>query len=172
MPAKRKPGRGRGVDATGRSKREGRFLKLEHFLLHSAAWRALKPVERAIYLELAQRFNGSNNGEISFSVREAADYVHCAKDTATKAFHELETVGFIRRNICGSFDYKKRHATTWILTEHPYQNNPATKDFMSSRPENLKPGPKQRTRRPNIRTRPPNLNGFNGVSGPHLGPKH
>ena len=171
MASKRKPGRGRGIDAKGRSKRGGRFLMLEHFLLKSAAWRALSPVQRAIYIEIAQRFNGMNNGEISLSVREAARYVHCAKDTAAKAFHELERIGFIRRNVCGSFDYKKRHATTWILTAVPHQNNPATKDFMSWRHQNLKPGPKRRTDCPNKRTQATNLNEFNGFAVPHSGLK-
>jgi hypothetical protein len=103
-------------------------------------------------LALAQRYNGYNNGEISMSVREAARLLHVAKDTATKAFRELEAKGFIRRNICGSFNWKIRHATTWILTEHAFGDQLATKEFARWQPENLKAGPNPETRCPRIGT--------------------
>lgn len=111
------------------------------WFLDTPAWRSLSPQARCIYLEIAQRYYGSNNGEISLSVREAARLVHIAKDTATKAFHELEEKGFIRRNVCGSFNWKLRHATTWILTEHAFNDQPATKDFARWTLEKSEPGP-------------------------------
>jgi len=126
----------------GRSLRPGRFVMLHHYMLNSDAWRSLKPYHRALYVELAMRFNGLNNGEIAFSVRQAARQIHTAKDTASKAFRELAAKGFIKINQPGSFDWKLRHATTWILTEHPLGEDLATKEFMKWRPENSKPGPK------------------------------
>ena len=127
--------RGRRVDETGRSIGEARHVRLYHWFTGSLAWRSLPPASRALYVELAQRFNGSNNGEISLSVREAAKLVHIAKDTASNCFHELEAKGFIRRNVCGSFDWKRKHATTWILTEHAFGDQLATKEFASWTPE-------------------------------------
>ena len=106
------------------------------------AWRSLPPASRALYVEIAQRYNGSNNGEISMSVREAARLIHVAKDTATKSVHELEAKGFIKRNVCGSFDWKLRHATTWVQTEHPFGDQDATKDFARWAPEKSETGPK------------------------------
>jgi hypothetical protein len=144
--------RRRRPDATGRSSGPPRFLKLEHWMLRTAAWRSLGPAPRALYVEIAQRFNGANNGEISMSVREAADLIHVAKDTAAKAFHELEAKGFIARALCGSFNWKLRHATTWILTEHPVGDRPVTKDFARWEPEKSEPGPKRRLNCPNPRT--------------------
>jgi hypothetical protein len=85
--------RGRGPDKRGRSRLGARFVKLEHWMLRTQAWRSLSPACRALYVELAQRYNGSNNGEISMSVREAAELVNIAKDTAGKSFHELERRG-------------------------------------------------------------------------------
>lgn len=111
-------------------------------MLKTAAWRSLGPIARVIYVELAQRYNGSNNGEISLSVREAARLVHVAKDTASKALHELEAKGFIKSNVCGSFNFKLGLATTWILTEFELDGNPPTKEFFSWRPENSEAGPK------------------------------
>lgn len=133
--------RGRRVDETGRSIGETRHVRLHHWLLKTQAWRALSTQSVAVYILLAQRYNGSNNGEISLSVREAARLVRIAKDTATKTFHELEDKGFIRRNICGSFNWKLKHATTWILTEHPFNDQPATKDFARWTPGKWEPSP-------------------------------
>ena len=126
----------------GRNSGGPRFLKLELFLLRSAAWHSLSTQSRALYVEIAQRFNGSNNGEISMSVREAARLINVAKGTAAKCFHELEAKGFIRRNVCGSFNYKLRHATTWILTEYEFDGQTATKDFMRWKAENSESGPR------------------------------
>ncbi len=164
--------KGRKVNSKGRGKHGPRFLQLHHYLLHCEAWRSLKPVRRSIYIEIAQRFNGSNNGEISFSVREAASCVHCSKDTASEAFHELEEKGFIRRNICGSFNYKLRHATTWILTQHPHNGESPTKDFMKWKPVNLKTSLKARTDCPKQRTEGFVSKEFDISTVPLAGPKH
>ena len=133
--------RGFGQDRRGRSRKKERFVKLDFWLLKMPAWRALGPVARAVYIELAQRYNGSNNGEISMSVREVARFVHVAKDTASKAFYELEEKGFIRRHVCGSFNWKLRHATTWVLTEFPIGEIPGTKDFARWTETKSKAGP-------------------------------
>jgi len=49
---------------TYRRKRRGvpRFLQLHHRLLKSHAWHALTTLERSGYTELAQLFDGTNNG--------------------------------------------------------------------------------------------------------------
>lgn len=120
--------------------------------MKTKAWQSLSPAARSIYVELAQRYNGFNNGEISLSVREAARLVHVAKDTASKALHELETKGFIKRRLCGSFNFKLRHATTWILTEFGLDGSPPTKEFFSWRPENPEGGPKSGPSCPKPRT--------------------
>lgn len=166
----RRQRRGRGVDATGRSIGPNRFLKLDHWILKTAAWRSLPPASRALYVEIAQRYNGGNNGEISLSVREAAHLIHVAKDTATKSFHELEAKGFIRRNVCGSFNWKLRHATTWILTEYPFLEKEATKDFARWSPENSDPGPKVGSNCPKEGTGGGRFRISGPRSGPQLGP--
>ena len=58
-----------------RTKRKGdsRHIRLYHWVLASPAWRELSVVGRALYLELADRYFGNNNGRIVFSVRQAAD---------------------------------------------------------------------------------------------------
>ena len=115
----------------GRGSKGPRFVKLEFYLLNSPAWQDLSHPARSLYVELSLRFNGINNGFISYSVREAADRLRIGKNTAAAAFQELERHGFIKARQKGAFDYKHRHATEWILTEHDYPTGKAaTKDFM------------------------------------------
>lgn len=117
---------------TGRSRRGDRFVCLYHWMLKSPAWRSLTPQAVAIYVFLAQRYNGSNNGEISASAREIAQRCHVSKDTVTRALRELQEKGFVKISQKGSFDWKQRHATTWTLTAWPLKEGElATKDFMN-----------------------------------------
>lgn len=162
--------RGRRVDETGRSIGPPRFLKLEHWMLKTAAWCSLPTASRALYVAIAQRYNGSNNGEISMSVREAADLIHVAKDTAGHSFRELEVKGFLKRNVCGSFNWKTRHATTWILTEHPLDDELATKEFARWCPEKSEPGPNAGTTCPNRGTRGGRFRQMSRLPVPGLGP--
>jgi hypothetical protein len=58
-----------------------RYLKLRYWLLTSPAWQNLPGLSRALYLDIAMRYNGSNNGRISYSVREGAAALGVTKDT-------------------------------------------------------------------------------------------
>lgn len=144
----RRATRGYRHDRKGRSRKGERFVKLEHWMLKSEAWRSLTPPARALYVELAQRYNGLNNGEISMAVREAARLIHVAKDTVSKAFRELLAKGFIRSNVPGDFNWKIRHATTWFLTQHPVGDIAATKEFMRWSPAKSEAGTNSGTRCP------------------------
>jgi hypothetical protein len=86
-------------------------------VLRSAAWLSLTPVARTVYVQLRLRFNGSNNGAIPYSAREAAEECRINKDTASRAFAELQAKGFIECATPGGFTRKVRHATEWRLTD-------------------------------------------------------
>ena len=86
------------------------------------------------------------------SVREAMKLIHVSKDTVSKCFKELEAKGFIRRNVCGSFAWKLKQATTWILTEFGLGDSLPAKDFASWRPGKEKHGPNRGTECPKIGT--------------------
>jgi hypothetical protein len=64
------------TDRTGRSKKAARHVRLYHWMMQRAAWKSLNANQRALYVEMAARYNGSNNGRIHFSAREAAKAVH------------------------------------------------------------------------------------------------
>jgi hypothetical protein len=86
-----------------------RYVKLRHWLLNSQAWNSLSGNARALYVELAQRYNGSNNGRIPYSVREAVRALHVSKATVSRLFMELEDHGFVIRTKRGAFSLK------WVL---------------------------------------------------------
>lgn len=96
-----------------------RYVALYHWVMETAAWRDLSPVERCAYIEIASRYAGpgSNNGSIPFSVREVADALGVGKTTAMRALSNLQSHGFIVMTSKGGFNVKHRHATEWLLTE-------------------------------------------------------
>jgi hypothetical protein len=105
------------TDRTGRSKKEARHVRLYHWMMQTAAWKSLTGNQRAIYVEIAARYDGSNNGRIPYSVREAAEAVHISKATAARNLIVLQERGFIAAMMKGAFNVKHRVATEWLLTE-------------------------------------------------------
>ena len=75
-------------DKKGRSKTE-RWFTVYHYVMRSMAFRSLTTQARAIFFELMLLYNGSNNGRIGLSCRQASDQCNMAKDTAMRAFQEL-----------------------------------------------------------------------------------
>ncbi|MGR9297798.1 hypothetical protein ACU8L5_21180 [Rhizobium leguminosarum] len=101
-----------------------RFFQMHQWLVLSAAWKATNVYERALYIELKQRYNGSNNGEIALSRREAEAAMNCSDKPVKAAFKGLLEKGFIKVATRGSFHWKKGggpsgRSTRWILTEYP-----------------------------------------------------
>ena len=123
----------------GRSTTE-RFVSLPHYMLKSAAWRSLSPVARSVFIELAVIYNGSNNGRLALSVRDAAERVCCSKNTASRALTELTQKGFIDLCSRAHFDRKTPHAAEFRLTMHPCDRSSdrASKRFMTWRPDEQK----------------------------------
>jgi hypothetical protein len=120
----RRFGKGRGADATGRSKRSGQFVPIPHDMAESAAWRSLSGPALKVYVELRRRYNGGNNGDLSLSLDEAARLLHMGKATVARAFAELEAKGFIRMTARGR--WYGRQATTYAVTDRPVGRNPPT----------------------------------------------
>lgn len=123
-------------DKRGRSKTAGHFVRLDSFMMESAAWRSLTPAERVVYVEVRRRYNGVNNGRIALSARDAADRCNINKDTACKSFGTLEERGLIECVTPGGFTRKVRHATEWRLTDVRCDKTGAlpSKAFMRWRP--------------------------------------
>jgi DNA-binding transcriptional MocR family regulator len=108
-----------------RKKGEARHVRLYHYMTESPAWKNLGAVARAIYCEISKRYNGTNNGFIVYSIRQAADELKIGTSTAKRAFDELIGHGFIVAEQRGHFHWKidvtglrHRPASEWRLTEH------------------------------------------------------
>jgi hypothetical protein len=124
---------------TGRSDPKKRFVKLEHELLRCGAYRALSPNARALLVELAMVFNGSNNGSLYMSVRDAAALMGVS-DTkaASAAFEELKMRGFIVNTQEAYFSVKAANASRarcWRLTWQHTNGKGPTREYLTCVPE-------------------------------------
>jgi hypothetical protein len=113
---------------TGRSYKGPKHVRLHRWLLRSAVYRSLGLAARCLLIELYDLYDGGNNGDVFLSIREAAKRLGIGKNRSHDAFRELEDRGFIRAKKRGVFT--TREATTWVLTEFSFGNQPPTKDFM------------------------------------------
>lgn len=126
----------RRPNKTGRSIGESQHVRLYRWETTCPAYRSLSIGARALLIELKSLYNGNNNGGLFMSVREAAKRLNrpTGKSQAAVWFAELQEKGFIRPNVVGGFNVKStaaaQRATSWILTEFPFGNALATKDFM------------------------------------------
>jgi hypothetical protein len=128
------PKRGRKADASGRSIGTGRHVRLHHWMMVTPAWRTLTCPARALLVELYALFNGTNNGALFLSVRDAAERLAVSKSTAARSFDQLCERGFIRPHVRGAFSRKVRHATQWVLTEYEHCGQMPGKEFARWRP--------------------------------------
>lgn len=67
-------------------------------MMQTPAWRALTPTAQALYVWIKHEWRGAkfnNNGELRLSVRQAAEAMGCAINTAMRAFQDLQAKGFI-----------------------------------------------------------------------------
>jgi hypothetical protein len=120
-----------------KSKSKERYVWLRYWLLDSPAWKSLPVGARALYVELARRYNGSNNGRIPYSVREGVQALHVSYTTVSRLLIILQERGFIVCTRKGAFSLKtSRDASEWRLTEYDSDAPVAhtTKDFMRWQP--------------------------------------
>ena len=102
------------------------FTAVPKHITRSDAWFACRPAARLIWIAVLERFNGSNNGSISLSVREAAEYAGCSPNTAGRMFNELIDAGLLICSQTSSFNSGKRLARLWELTHLPKEGKVAT----------------------------------------------
>lgn len=120
--------------------RTGRFVKIDHSLLSSEAYRALSPNARSLLIELAALENGKNNGSLYLSVRDAAARMGVADTTAaSRAFDELQELGFIVLTKDAHFHVKvSEHSRarcfrlTWLPV--PGQRKAPSLEFLDRKP--------------------------------------
>lgn len=105
--------------------------------MDTAAWRSLSAQDRAVYVEIARVYKGSNNGFLSRSVRQLSSLANINKDTVSRCLGRLVERGFLECATPGGFSRKTPHAAEWRLTVHRCDRTgtPPTKAFLDWRPE-------------------------------------
>ena len=76
----------------------GKFTTINLYVVDAPAWRAVKTTSHSLFILLCLEWGGpkyNNNGKITLSVRQAAERMGVSRDTAAKAFRELQSKGFI-----------------------------------------------------------------------------
>ena len=109
------------VKALNNNRSDKSFVQFPKYMQNSIGYKLLVlhcAGALAIYIDLAIRYNGVNNGEISYSVREGKTRLGFNPNTVSKYLKALERYGFIITTQKGSFDLKKRHASTYELTDY------------------------------------------------------
>jgi len=111
------------VDATGRNPdafgRDNAVLIIRRSVWQSPRISALSVSGRALMVELLSMYNGSNNGRLFLSVKDATDRLGFSDwRAAAAAFAELETVGLITKTVEAYFDIRTgihSRARAWRL---------------------------------------------------------
>src|SRR5260370_18613063 len=70
-----------------------RRIKVEHWLLESAAYIALSSPAKCTFIELMRRVDRNNNGAISFGGKDGG-YIGFSRDRTERTLTELEDAGF------------------------------------------------------------------------------
>jgi hypothetical protein len=121
----------RRPNVTGRSNKSARFIGIPHKLWQSEAVCSLRPVSRALLFELAMMENGSNNGSLWLSVRDATDRLSMSDfNSAINAFAELLDRGLIAMTKDAHFSVKAsdtNRARCWRLTWIGWPDGPKGK---------------------------------------------
>jgi len=126
------------VNAKGRTKHV-QFVRLHRGVTDSPAWKSLTCEARSLMIEIWQRHNGSNNGEIALSRRQIREALGIGHTKITAATEQLVDRGFIIVKRSGSFDWKDGaragKATEFEVTTEPCDGQPAKNTFRNWRPQ-------------------------------------
>lgn len=137
-----------GKNYKDKKKGGARHVQLPEWLQVTEAWATMKPGPRALYIELKRRFNGSNNGHIFLSHRDAARALNVGRDTVSGYFRDLSERGFIavtQGHCLGPEGIGQ--STHYRLTEALHDGKPATKEFTKWRPSE-KQNPRKKIQHP------------------------
>lgn len=102
----------------GRSRGDGHFTRLMHHMMETPAWRSLPVYERAAYVEIAQLYNGANNGRLGMGVRRLAERLNVSPNKAAWCIQTLIERGFIEVTEQSGYSRKDRKQSEFRLTQY------------------------------------------------------
>jgi hypothetical protein len=113
-------------------KSKGPFVMIPKVIMAMAAWRAMCPGARLLWIELRGwlRNDGLNNGKVHLSCRVAAKAIGMNKETISFYFAENEHFGFLRKTAEGFLGSDGRGiAAKYRFTDLAYGTHAATRDY-------------------------------------------
>jgi hypothetical protein len=104
------------------------FFKLHNSLLSSTNWQSTNVWDRANFFEVVSRYTGFNNGDISYSIRDAKAALHIGNAKADRSFQNLETRELLIRRQRGQFNFKAKadRDTKWEIAPLALGAHPST----------------------------------------------
>jgi hypothetical protein len=134
------------------------WLRLDHWMIKSAAYRKLDSNERCTLLEMMRRYDGNNNGDIAFGGGDGA-WIGLSADITERALKGLEKRGFIICTQAANPRLERRRR--WELTMYKVGRNGPKKLFMSA-DESARSISKMRVTDSPLTTTPTPASGGNG----------
>ena len=107
--------------------RSGGWSAMYHDVTRSETFANLKPVSKCLFVLMQDKFIPISREKISVSVVNAAKWIGCNKDTAGKAFRELETAGFIE--LVEHHLWQQRKARVFRLTWRQFDGKEPTDEW-------------------------------------------
>ncbi len=104
------------------------FVMIYLHVLRHDKFKALSGNARAGLIALCELHDGTNNGDIVLSSREAAKVMGLYRDTAARVLKELAQKGFLVVTQDSSFG-QKRLARAYAITLYPYKGRQPTYAF-------------------------------------------
>lgn len=113
----------------------GGKIVISRFMRNYYAYSSMSPPAKVLMDLLHEQWR--NDRPVAYGVREAANKVHCSKDTASNAFRMLQERGFITCTDESLFNSKTGSKTReWRLTWLPFNSKSPTHEWEKWQPIN------------------------------------
>lgn len=100
------------------------FIQLSHFVVRSPEWCRLSGAETRMLIELAAKYNGRNNGDLSATYADLSPRGWASKDTIHRALKGLEDAGWIIKTRQGGRHVgPSLYAITWWPIDESYKHH-------------------------------------------------
>lgn len=119
----------------------GRYVRVYHSLLNSPAYRVLGFAAKALFYDLREKMNGSNNGNIEATMTTLKHKGWSSSGTLATALYELRALGFIVQTRGGGVEfgskvcalYRFTDLATFDIPKLGLSKTPATHDYLQFR---------------------------------------
>ena len=102
----------------------GKHIRVYTSLLNSPAYRVLGYAAKALFVDLREKVNGSNNGNIEAVMSVLKHKGWTSPGTLSRALYELRTMGFLEQTRGGGVEFGSRVCSLYRFTDLPSFDQP------------------------------------------------